>query len=168
VRVPLFYRWPNEIPGGKKIGAPVEPVDLVPTLLDLIGLDRAGRDLQGRSVAAALRGNHELEPDRPVYLHRRHYRPQLVGTIPVHGEKFGIRLADWKYIVGEREQSEELFDLARDPLERHNVGGEFPEEAAALGRRLDEWRRTHERSGVVTRGISEEDRERLRALGYVE
>ncbi|MCZ6893888.1 MAG: sulfatase, partial [Gammaproteobacteria bacterium] len=57
VRVPFLLRWPERIQHGLVFSAPVELLDVAPTLFDLIGLDTQALDLKGRSLAAALRGD---------------------------------------------------------------------------------------------------------------
>lgn len=39
LRIPLVFSWPGRIPAGKEIGQPVESIDLLPTVLDLMGLE---------------------------------------------------------------------------------------------------------------------------------
>ncbi len=168
VRVPLLLRWPGRIPPGRTLAGPVEFVDLAPTLLELMGLAAAAFDSPGRSLAGVLRGSETLPPDHPVFLHRRHFEPRTVEGMSVRGEKLGILLGRWKYVVGEAEQTRELYDLVRDPLEADNVVARRPEEAAHLDRRIAEWRRRYERPDPTRAPLSEDSRERLRALGYVE
>jgi arylsulfatase A-like enzyme len=116
-----------------------------------------------------VRGESNLDPDRPIYLHRRHYDGSPVGPekLWAKGEKYGIRVGHWKYIEGMDEGTRELFDLQEDPGERHNRVREEPEKAAELSARIAAWRESLGRNR--TRGtLSEEDRRGLEALGYVE
>ena len=63
--------------------------------------------------------------------------------------KLGVRENDWKYIYDLRAGTDELYDLAHDPDERHNVSGEQPDRTARLRQRLAAWaeanRRQYER-----------------------
>jgi arylsulfatase A-like enzyme len=168
VRVPLLMRWPGHIEAGLQVSAPVELVDLVPTLLDLGGIETKGRPFQGRSVAPVLRGEASLDPERPVFLYRRHYEDGYVIRTWVRGEKYGIKAGNWKYIEGEEEKTWELFDLAVDPGEKQNRFSDLPEKARELAEQLEAWRAANWRKGSAQKPISEEDLERLEALGYVE
>ena len=56
VRVPLVVRWTGRVPAGKSADGLVELVDLVPTLLDLLGVDPPP-GLHGRTFAPLLRGD---------------------------------------------------------------------------------------------------------------
>jgi arylsulfatase A-like enzyme len=166
VRVPLLFRLPGGTEGGKILAEPVELLDLMPTILDLAGVE-AGDDLQGRNLAGALRGTDRLDPGRAVYLHRRHYDPQTIGRIRVAGEKFGIRVGPWKYIEGEEGDSPELFHLIDDPQERVNLADSRPDVAEDLASRIAAWKAAHARGGFEQPELSPEDRERLEALGYL-
>jgi arylsulfatase A-like enzyme len=173
VHVPLVFRWPGTIPAGRTIAEPVELVHVAPSVLDLLGLEEEARALPGRSFAPALRGEDALDAQAPVYLQRRHFRPTVLGDpddggLRVRGEKFGVRIGEWKYIVGPEEKSEELFQLGDDPGERVNLVGELPRKAAELSARLAAWREARGPSGAPVDRVAEEDREALEALGYVE
>jgi arylsulfatase A-like enzyme len=169
VRIPLLFRWPNHIPQGRVLSAPVELVDLAPTILDLVGIRPNGVLFQGQSLAAALCGKTTLDKNRPVFLHRRHYKEgSRVGRTEVRGEKFGIRAGTWKYIDGRGKNPNELFDLSADPKELTNLYATFPKKAAKLAYQLEEWKRLHARAYPVRDKISEEDLQRLKSLGYIE
>jgi arylsulfatase A-like enzyme len=169
VRVPLLWRWPEGIPAGQVFEAPVELVDIAPTIVDLLGLAADTSAFQGRSLAAALRGDAGLPATRPIYLFRRHYDEGLVDDqVPVKGSKLGLRHGDWKYIAGTEDGSVELFDLASDPGERDNLRHELPGKVEELAAHLEDWMRIHGRLGASQDELSDRDRERLEALGYVE
>lgn len=55
IRIPLIVRWPRGLPSGKRVDDMVEGIDLLPTLLDLMGIDRPP-GVQGRSMADLIRG----------------------------------------------------------------------------------------------------------------
>jgi arylsulfatase A-like enzyme len=167
VRVPLLFRWPGKIEAGRTLGEPVELIDLMPTILELVGVE-PGDAFHGRSLAGALAGGESLDPQRSVFLHRRHYEPRRIGDIAVAGEKFGIRVGPWKYIVGEEEGTRELFNLQEDPGELVNVCERFPAVADELQEKLAAWKEAFGREDGGLETLSPEDLERLKALGYVE
>jgi arylsulfatase A-like enzyme len=51
----------------------------------------------------------------------------------------GVREGNWKYLFDLREGAEELYDLAADPSERHNLAAAQPERCARLRQRLAAW-----------------------------
>jgi len=168
VRVPLLVRWPRRIPARRVSGAPVEQVDIVPTVLDLVGLVPVAEGLPGRNLAAALRDVTPFDRERPVFLTRRLYEPRDFGHFPAKGMKFAVRLGRWKYIVGQEEKTRELFDLEADPGELRNRVVDEPERATALADLLARWQVTVG-PPVSTPALGDEDTaRRLRALGYTQ
>ena len=168
VRVPLIVRWPGVIEPGRALAGPVQLMDLAPTLLDLIGIN-GGSAFQGESLAGRLLDDEPGDPERSIYLYRRPYAAgKLADGIFAAGQKFGLRTGRWKLIDGPEERSLELFDLESDPGERSNLAVEEPERTESLRLRLREWRRLHTNAEGEPIVLSEEDRTRLRALGYAE
>ncbi len=173
VRIPLLFYWPNHIPRGRIINAPVELVDLMPTIFDLIGITDDKSSFQGQSLSNALCNGSKLNLDRPVYLHRPYFRgiylPVLYNRkIWLKGEHFAIKAKNWKYIEAEEENTKELFDLNADPQELKNIYSSFPEKAAELKTRLQKWKKEYTRQSTKQNIISDEDRKRLETLGYVD
>jgi arylsulfatase A-like enzyme/Tfp pilus assembly protein PilF len=163
LHVPLIIRPPA--PGGADPGGPVrvaEPVhhaDIVPTVLDLLDLDRPAEGLDGRSLVPYMQG------ERPES--RFHYAETLSPRLS-HGwgELRALYAGPWKYVFGPRP---ELFDLSRDPDELRNRVAEEPEIAARMQRALSEY--LEERSTGEARRAAAPDadtRRRLEALGYIQ
>jgi arylsulfatase A-like enzyme len=167
VRVPLVFRWKGRIEAGQVFSEPVELVDLTPTILELIGI-RSEVDAQGRSLAGVLKGSELLDPLRPVFLHRRRYKPQTIGKLRVGGERWALRLGDWKFITANADEEAELYRLSIDPRERTNVIGYHADRVARMQARIDEWRRAGLRHVISSDELSDEERARLEVLGYVE
>jgi arylsulfatase A-like enzyme len=114
-RVPLLMRWPAGVQRpGRAVDALVEAVDLLPTLLECAGLPVAPH-LQGQSLAPAVRG----EP----------FVGKGVALMEYAGWK-SIRSAGHRFLI-HADGREQLWDLASDPGEYHDVAGE-PGYAAIL------------------------------------
>jgi len=171
VRVPLVFRWPGSLPAGALVPGPVEHLDLVPTVLDLLGLPRGGGEIEGQSVAAALRGQAGTagrDPRRTVFLQRRLYDTEVVSGFHVKGEKFAVRAGRWKYIEAPEEQTRELYDLRSDPGETRNLFARQVATADLLARGIAGWRGRFDRNARARDDSSREMQEALRALGYVQ
>jgi arylsulfatase A-like enzyme len=166
VRVPLLVRWTGRIAPGRTLDAPVEGVDLLPTLLTLAGAPADGA-LPGRSLAPALLGDGPLDPVRPVFLHRRPYDRQVLHGEAVDGEQFAVVHEGWKWIEGTRDGTRALYDLTRDPHETENVAEREPARARVLAERIAGWRARHGGAAPAAE-VAPEDRARLRALGYAD
>ena len=152
LRVPLVLRWPGRLPAGARVGGQFRGVDLLPTLLELLGQPPVPSS--GVSRAAQLRSGRRI-PDNEAYAEslygRLHY-----GWAPLRA----LRAEGWKYVDAPRP---ELYHLREDPGETRN--------------RLDDRGRVAEamRGRLSARGAGEAPAaapdpaaaERLAALGYV-
>lgn len=165
MRVPLVFHWPGRLPSGGVVEAPVQLVDLMPTVLDLLEVASEAHPPEGRSLKGALAG-HE-EPERPIFLQRRAFVTEKVRGFRVRGDKSAVRAGKWKYIEAPQENGFELYDLTSDPSEQRNVVQAFPREAEVLAPLLRNWLLTGPTHSDI-RQPSQEDLERLRALGYVQ
>jgi len=125
LRVPLIVRLPGQDRGCRLTG-PVSQIDLVPTLLDLMGHDPAdtGEDLQGRSLAGLLReaagtgGDHDAARDASPCVCTTHL--DAADDERSHETRTLVTPDGWRYTwsaAGEHE----LYDLNNDADERHNV-----------------------------------------------
>lgn len=153
LRVPLLVKQPDGEGAGRRIAVPVQHIDILPTVLDLVRAPIPS-DLRGRSLRAVLEGDTGAVPDRPIYAeslaeHFRFGRPA----------KFAVADSDHLYIRGERE---ELIDL-----ERGDVTSPPPEdpEAARLRAELD--RLIEGRPVEPPAEIAPADEDHYAALGYL-
>ncbi len=153
LRVPWIVAGPG-VERGHRARALVSLSDLCATVLDLSGLPR-GR-VGGRSVAAALRGD-EL-PSIPAY-----GETELPWTSFRWAPQTSLTTPDWKYV---RTPDTELYDRALDRGERNNLARDRPEVVAALDAELAALEATLERRTSDAASTTDEDLERLAALGY--
>jgi arylsulfatase len=149
----LLFRFPGRVPSGGAILQPVGLVDVMPTILDLIGV-RARTAMEGRSLRPVMDGGG-LEPS-PIFVSGRG-RDAVVAW-------------PWKMIRTGGSRFE-LYDLDRDPSERVDRSKENRLEL----RRLQAVLSKRERGGVASSGSrarlvqpDADDRERLHALGYLD
>jgi arylsulfatase A-like enzyme len=127
VRVPLVVRGPG-VAAGLRLRQPVSTVDLVPTILDMAGVE-AGSRLDGRSLLPVLR-DPGLFYGRDLLIEG----PGGGARAPSFAALRTPRYLYVQYATGE----EELYDLARDPYELTSLHA-LPSRAALraeLARRL--------------------------------
>ena len=132
LRVPLLVRWSGRVPAGRVVDAPVVNTDWLPTLLELAG-QPVPADLDGVSLAALLTGRGPA-PRRPLFWHFPHYTNQ--GGRPAGA----VREGDWKLIEHYEDGRVELFNLAQDLGETHNLAAREPARVNELRARLAAWR----------------------------
>jgi len=133
IREPWIWRVPGVTSPGSTCGAPTCSVDLLPTVLELIGAPSVAHDIDGVSVAAALRGD-EL-PERPLFWHYPHYGNQ--GGFPASA----VRLGNYKLIERLEDGRIHLYDLSRDLGERLDIAQQQPSRAARMRELLHAWYR---------------------------
>jgi arylsulfatase A len=121
-RVPGMVRWPARIKPGTTSDLPVVGSDFFVTMLAAAGVaPAADRKLDGTSLLPLLSGGGV---DRRVPLYWR------------WGGKVAYREGDWKIVVDESLEKPELYDLAADRAEAHDLAAREPERLAAMMARL--------------------------------
>jgi len=158
IHVPLILRGPGLIPEGGLVEETVRNVDIVPTLLDLLGVPAEEFPLDGRSFAPTLRGA-KLE-DAPVFAEL--FPPEEEWkSLPRHA----IRYGDWKLIAEDQKEEVELYRLSDDPGEMVNLAATEEETRARLETMLRGWMGDEVPASFPD--LSAEERENLRSLGYI-
>jgi arylsulfatase A-like enzyme len=126
MRVPAVWRWPGHVTAGGRPETTHSHVDVVPTLLDLIGLPpvSGAPPHQGESLISTLTGAGSTGVDRPIFAETNvgdQPNPQIDARMVVSGT--------WKYVLRTDDMPEELYDLAADPDELVNLASRPGSEA---------------------------------------
>jgi arylsulfatase A-like enzyme len=120
IRVPMIVRWPGKVPVGSVSDAVWAFWDVLPTLAELTGA-AAPPALDGLSMLPALLDTGPTPRHEFLYweFHER-------------GFDQAVRSGDWKAVRLGPGRPLELYDLARDVGETHNVAAEHPEIVARI------------------------------------
>ena len=182
-RVPLMFVWPGHIERGQRIAHPVSMIDVLPTLLDLLGLPPA-EIAQGQSLAPLMLGRDGWEP-RPVIFDEFYAdleTGELSGWIEVVDGRWGASL-EINPDAPEEDEDEEaaerrrpvpllLYDLWNDPMALWSLHEERPDLVQQYTAFLEEQFEAHlalsqyfTRSGEVE--LTPEQLRTLRSLGYI-
>ena len=142
-RVCQIVQWPGVVASGSTCDVPTTSTDYYPTLLEAAGLPlRPRQHADGTSLMPLLRGGDHLDRDA-IFWHYPHYSNQ--GDTPA----CAVRSGDWKLIEHFEDGQIELYNLAEDEAERHDLSRDRPPVARRLHDRLSEWR--HEVEALVPR-----------------
>ena len=137
IREPLIIRWPKLIKRAGVCNTPTSNIDFYPTFLQFAGL-RADRHqhLDGVSILPLLKNPRaELGRDT-LYWHYPLQKPHFLG-----GRSSGALRQDyWKLIEFFDNAEVELYNLAEDIAEQHNLANKLPGKVAELQERLKAWR----------------------------
>ena len=161
MQVPFLLRAPyRQIGRGLRVPAQVRGIDLMPTVLDLVGVPVPG-DVQGASLVPLADGT---ESDLGLWAYSESLYPRNhYGWSPLHALRNGLL----HFISAPRP---ELFEVLADPGETRNLAPERPGQVRQLQARLD---------GLMTElgkadadeaapdTLDEETRAQLAALGYL-
>ncbi len=135
MRVPFIAHWPRRIRPGRSSAAPVVGVDLVPTLLALLGLPAPpDRILDGLDLGAQI-FDDATPVDRLI-----HYFGMNDGLDAIRDARFkyhrrrGIRSVGSDRLSYNELWGPWLFDLELDPEESYDATRSHPEEAARMAR----------------------------------
>jgi choline-sulfatase len=157
LKVPLILHAPGRLPEGRVVSSRVRLTDIVPTVLDMVGLP-VPAEVEGQSLVSLANGKKER--DRETYIETFYPRENYGWS-----ELVGIVSGDWKYI---RAPKPELYNLRTDPAETRNEAGSAGGTVAGLDRKLEDLVRKS--AGVAAgpnRALTAEEQERLRSLGYI-
>lgn len=133
LRVPLLVRAPGVAPGPR--ASLVSLVDLYATVLNYAGLRAAG-PVAGQSLVGVLR-----DASAPMVnpAHREYIVCEVVPDQTIAHERRSIYAPPYKLLWDVSTGVWELYDLARDAGEAHNLYDDRPALAASLRERLQTW-----------------------------
>ncbi|MBI5184634.1 MAG: sulfatase [Nitrospinae bacterium] len=170
--IPLVFCMKDKIKAGSKIINPVSHIDVMPTILDLLGVPST-EGIQGRSLAKAILAGEDLE-NKPIYMESLSHKLEKPEGIDVRG----LVRDNWKFILtneehgGKKTIRKELYDLDSGG----GGGGENADlslkeagRAAEMDKKLSGWVEKLEHEGAKPNPlkISEETRQKLKSLGYL-
>jgi choline-sulfatase len=177
IHVPLVIKLPYaDSPGkhsaGKRIESRVELVDVLPTILQAVGI-AVPREVQGESLLALMTPTPkpapaaaqetaapEIVPDRPAYA-ETDYPQRSYGWSSLRS----LRTGKYLYIKAPRQ---ELYDQSTDPNAQHNLSSSSTAVTSTLASQLDAFReKTSSNREAPQVAADPAAQEKLAALGYV-
>jgi arylsulfatase A-like enzyme len=131
LHVPLILRYPGKVPAGLRVGGYNRQQDLMPTLLELAGID-TGIQFDGKSLLPMVRGEVAS------------YESEFYITECTWMRKHGWRTPQWKLIIALEPDMHfkppvELYNLVEDPGELVNLADSQPQMVALLKARMEAW-----------------------------
>jgi hypothetical protein len=130
-RVPCYWHWPKGgLTGGRDISMLTAHIDILPTLVDMLGLKKPdGPAVDGIPLTAPLQGVvEEAQPDRTLFVHvqRQHVPPKWVNS--------SVMTKRWRMIDGK-----ELYDIAADPGQKTDIAQDHPDVIETLKGKYETW-----------------------------
>jgi arylsulfatase A-like enzyme/Flp pilus assembly protein TadD len=159
IHVPLLFKLPGGVLGGRRVNARVRLVDVAPTLLSMLSLPQP-RTFQGESLVPLMKPSAKPPGDLPAYA-ETDYPHRAFGWSALRSMRTG------KYLFV-RAPKRELYDESADTGAHHNLAAASPAVTATLQSQLDEF---HDRTSSFKekseqKTLTSEQSENLAALGY--
>jgi arylsulfatase A-like enzyme len=131
LHVPLILRYPGKVPAGLRVGGYNRHEDLMPTILELAGIE-SGIRFDGKSLMPMIRGEVAS------------YESEFYITECTWMRKHGWRTPQWKLIIALEPDMHfkppvELYNLIEDPGELVNLAESQPQMVALLKARMEAW-----------------------------
>ncbi len=132
-RVPLYIHWKDGgISVGKDVNDLVAHYDILPTLVDLCGLEvspEVAEKLDGQSLKPLIEGS-----DNSKFENRYVVVDSQRNDVVQKWYRTALMKGDWRLVNGV-----ELYDLTTDPEQRVNIAAAHPEKMAELLADYEEW-----------------------------
>ena len=166
LHVPLIFSSPALIPSGLSIPTQVRSIDIVPTILELLGIPPLAKH-QGESLLPLL--NLAPTPARPAI--------SQIGEENCAEGKAGLvalTTGDYKLIWNKKNDAKELYHLQIDPGEKNNMVYREKEKTQELQSQLENLLQSpdetsfHYQSAPKKISLDEDLIKRLKGLGYIE
>lgn len=156
IHVPLIFFGEGHLPAGVVVPSRVRLIDIMPTVLDLLETP-VPDNVQGQSLVPYIQKKKKADLENVL---ETFYPRENFGWAGLTG----LMAGPWKYIHA---PTDELYDLRADPAEDRNLAR--PDgRSAALKTRLDTLVRAAVGGAAARRTLTEEEKTRLRSLGYVD
>jgi arylsulfatase A-like enzyme len=166
LRVPLLLIWPNRLPPGVRLHCQRPLVDLMPTILELVGLRSQG-DIDGRSFASEIQ-QQKCSESRPAHAELKDIDDPL---LVLFGDRPSASLRDgeWKLIANLANGENQLYHLTSDPGEQRNLAQKEKARVQEMRSMIESYLAKASPATSESRmELSPEVEKELRSLGYLE
>jgi len=116
IEIPLLVRHPRGLYAGKRVDALLQMPDILPTILEIMGLSTETQIMHGRSFWPIVKGKKEKIRNWIV----TGYHESIHRC---------IRDKEWSFILRPEGDKNELYNLKDDPKEKNNLIDKHPEKA---------------------------------------
>lgn len=176
--IPLILRWPGKLPAGRAVPDPVSLVDLLSTILSLLGIEEVPEH-DGLDLSALARGDSPGWPGRRLWF--ASFPGVRRGGLKIFQRKrapirVGYLENGWR-VIWDPKTDAVLVEAAPDPTPLGGRGAAragaaapgpaLPPDAAGAREELVRWIVTDRAPTAAAPPLDKEDEERLRSLGYI-
>lgn len=124
IRVPTIISWPKELPQDVVYRNPVINIDILPTLLSVVGIE-PDNNIEGIDLMPYLKGDKKGKPHETLFWDAAE-------------DGIAIRDGDWKLVYTTNGRG--LYNLKEDPQELNDLRFKYPERVKELLIKHDKWK----------------------------
>lgn len=152
IGVPFIARWPGKIAAGRvDKSSLISAVDLLPTFCALAGVELPSTyEADGVSQVDVLMGAVSHTRTKPLFWKSQSRWPPRKSQ-PYHWVSYAVVHDHWKLVTNKDDSHAELYDLAADPMEQHDLKNSHEDTVTELRHLLAKWKQQlpSEPSGAV-------------------
>ena len=133
IRVPFCISWPAKLVGGKRFSSPVTALDIFPTVLTACQvITGVSEKIDGVNLLPHLLGEDLTRPHQTLF-----------WRYAMGDDEYGyaVRDGDDKLVISQFKHKSLLFDLSKDPGERHDLAAANPDQVDRLTKLIRKWDR---------------------------
>jgi arylsulfatase len=136
VRVPCLIHYPEKFKEKQELDAAIAHIDLLPSILDLCGLEKVNHKIDGMSFFSSDNDDYSAFENRTLFFEWGR------GFLTKY-RNFSALKNNFKLVGNTSAESSienfELYDVKSDPQEKNNILAENTEIANALKAEIDDW-----------------------------
>jgi arylsulfatase A-like enzyme len=135
IKVPVMIKFPGNEFKDNRVNAVIGLIDIIPTILSYYKVDRSESKIDGSDLMPQIRG--EKNARHREYLVSSVSESRYIREIPpkfalingdykiIYNESFSVKDLDYfsPYALPPQTPQIEVYDLKKDPLEKHNIAG---------------------------------------------
>jgi arylsulfatase A-like enzyme len=169
-RVPFFIVLPGMSTVRSHVEQLVETRAIFSTILDFLGINLEGQERAGSLLPVMQSASGSPDDEKRLFpAYSEVWLPDAPIEVGKRVQLSSCHFAEWKLIRDHRTETEYLYNLKDDPLERNNLVSSETDTLKKMHEILEAWLKMMptDAGGESDRVIDEELRERLRSLGYM-
>jgi len=171
IHVPLMFFIPG-LSKNVRIKQQVRLIDIMPTLLDIVGIDYDANKMQGTSLLSILKGDktdkhlvaisESVTNDNVEQKSIRTNKVKYIYTVKIKNDE--------RILVSKKPDREELYDLVHDPKEQYNIFSSEQNLGNVLRKKINKILKKAlvNKTKVRTMKIDKNMRNSLKSLGYIQ
>ena len=138
LRTPIIFFWKGRFDSAFNESSLVSSIDLVPTVLDLVGAE-SPQDLLGYSLVPLLEGG-EIDGGRTALIGYSNNRRSDTDVMGSPAEGYAVRTLRWHFFRYAETDEMLLYDVTSDPRGENDLSAERPDLVAKFNQLITDWK----------------------------